>query len=66
MFFPIYSFHLDCLLLQTNRGDPQSEVAVIRKKHRKSKKIKKSLDYLGVFIDIFLVSGQNSCSLAKT
>jgi len=36
----------------------------IRRKHVKSNKIKKNLDYLGAFIEILLVLGKNPCSLA--
>jgi len=35
-----------------------------KKKHGKSGKIKKNLDYLGVFIDILLVLGKTPCSIA--
>jgi len=35
----------------------------IRRNHVKSSKIKKNLDYLGLFIDILLVVGKNPCSL---
>jgi len=34
------------------------------KKHEKSSKIKKNLDYLGVSIHILLVLGKSPCSLA--
>jgi len=62
--FSTYLAYLDCGLLQNNRNGPQSKLAVVRKKHGKSSKIKKNLDYLGVFLDILLVLGKNSCSLA--
>jgi len=66
MFFPIYSTYayLNCGPLRNNRNVPQSKVAVIRKKHEKSSKIKNNLDYSSVFIDILLVLGKNLCSLA--
>jgi len=63
MFFLIYLAYLGCGPLQNNSNGPKSKVAVIRKKHGKSGKIKKNLNYLGAFIDILLVLGKNHVNL---
>jgi len=64
MFFPNYSATFDCRVLWKKHNSPKSKVAEYLGKHGKSSKIKKNLDYLGVFIHILLVLGKNPCSLA--
>jgi len=64
VFCSIYLVYFDCGPLRLFCNGPQSKLAVIRKKHGKSSKIKKNLDSLGVFRDILLVLDKNPCSLA--